>query len=81
MCDTPVVRLVPAGRRGLSWSRSHVRSEAAGEGDPREERTWAISSLEHELGLLLGAPWDEEREVFRVAGDGSAVRWLHQVVS
>ena len=39
------------------------------------------ASLENELGLLLGAPWDEELEVFRVAGDGSAVRWLHQVVS
>ena len=39
------------------------------------------ASLEHELGLLLGAPWDEELEVFRVAGDGNAVRWLHQVVS
>lgn len=39
------------------------------------------ASLEHELGLLLGAPWDEELEVFRVAGDGSGVRWLHQVVS
>lgn len=39
------------------------------------------ASLEHELGLLLGAPWDEELEAFRVAGDGSAVRWLHQVVS
>ncbi|HET7901090.1 MAG TPA: DUF3145 domain-containing protein [Candidatus Nanopelagicales bacterium] len=38
-------------------------------------------SLDEELGLLLGGPWDEELEAFRVAGDGSAVRWLHQVVS
>jgi hypothetical protein len=38
-------------------------------------------SLESELGLLLGAPWDEELEAFRVAGEGSHVRWLQQVVS
>jgi hypothetical protein len=29
---------------------------------------------------LLGAPWDDELEAFRYAGDGAAVRWLHQVV-
>ena len=28
---------------------------------------------------LLGAAWDDELEVFRHAGDGSSVRWLHQV--
>lgn len=29
---------------------------------------------------LLGRPWDDELEVFRYAGDGAPVRWLHQVV-
>lgn len=29
---------------------------------------------------LLGARWDAELEVFRQAGDGAPVRWLHQVV-
>ncbi|MHB1008995.1 MAG: DUF3145 family protein, partial [Propionibacteriaceae bacterium] len=29
---------------------------------------------------LLGAPWDDELEPFRYAGDGAPVRWLHQVV-
>jgi hypothetical protein len=28
---------------------------------------------------LLGAPWDDELEVFRQAGEGAPVRWLHQV--
>jgi hypothetical protein len=37
-------------------------------------------SLEDEIGKLLGAPWDEELEPFRYAGDGAPVRWLHQVV-
>ncbi|PZF82964.1 DUF3145 domain-containing protein [Jiangella anatolica] len=36
--------------------------------------------LEEELRRLLGAPWDEELEPFRYAGDGAPVRWLHQVV-
>ncbi len=37
--------------------------------------------LEDELTRLLGGPWDAELEPFRYAGDGAAVRWLHQVVS
>ena len=32
------------------------------------------------LDELLGRPWDEELEPFRHAGDGDAVRWLHEVV-
>ena len=38
------------------------------------------STIEGELGQLLGGPWDEELEPFRYAGDGAPVRWLHQVV-
>jgi hypothetical protein len=34
-------------------------------------------SLEEELGLLLGEPWDDELEPFRRAGDGAPVRWLN----
>ena len=29
---------------------------------------------------LLGTAWDDELEVFRQAGEGAGVRWLHQVV-
>ena len=29
---------------------------------------------------LLGTAWDDELEVFRQAGEGADVRWLHQVV-
>ena len=38
------------------------------------------TTLEIELDLLLGRPWDDELETFRHAGDGAPVRWLHQVV-
>jgi hypothetical protein len=34
-------------------------------------------SLEAELGLLLGQPWDDELEPFRHAAAGAPVRWLH----
>lgn len=35
--------------------------------------------VEDELALLLGQPWDDELEPFRVAGEGAPVRWLHRV--
>jgi hypothetical protein len=38
------------------------------------------STLENEVERLLGKQWDDELEPFRHAGDGAAVRWLHQVV-
>lgn len=34
-------------------------------------------SLEAELALLLGQPWDDELEPFRRAAAGAPVRWLH----
>jgi hypothetical protein len=34
-------------------------------------------SLEAELSLLLGQPWDDELEPFRRAAAGAPVRWLH----
>lgn len=38
------------------------------------------SSLEEQLDVLLGGPWDAELEPFRQAGDGAPVRWLHAAV-
>ena len=37
-------------------------------------------ALRHRLDDLLGAAWDADLEVYRHAGDGSPVTWLHQVV-
>ena len=34
-------------------------------------------SLEAELALLLGQPWDDELEPLRRAAEGAPVRWLH----
>jgi len=34
-------------------------------------------SLEAEISLLLGQPWDDELEPFRHAAEGAPVRWLH----
>ncbi|HLZ38630.1 MAG TPA: DUF3145 family protein, partial [Mycobacteriales bacterium] len=37
------------------------------------------AELAVELERLLGTPWDQELEVYRHAGEGAPVRWLHQV--
>ena len=36
-------------------------------------------ALQRELGLALGEPWDEELEIYRHAGEGVPMRWLHRV--
>jgi hypothetical protein len=38
------------------------------------------TTLEREIDLLVGRPWDAALEPFRYAGDGAPVRWLHHVV-
>lgn len=37
------------------------------------------SALRAALDDLLGAPWDDELDVFRQAGEGESLRWLHDV--
>ena len=37
-------------------------------------------NLHDAIAALLGSAWDDELEVFRQAGEGADVRWLHQVV-
>lgn len=53
-------------------SEDHVRGcmERAGN-DPIK--------LQRELGIALGEPWDEELEIYRHAGEGVPMRWLHRV--
>ncbi|MEU6132644.1 DUF3145 domain-containing protein [Saccharopolyspora sp. NPDC047091] len=36
-------------------------------------------SFTHRVDQLLGAAWDAELELFRHAGDGAPVSWLHRV--
>ncbi|MGA4668681.1 DUF3145 domain-containing protein [Propionibacteriaceae bacterium Y1923] len=49
------------------------------ETDLQQAMAHGLDGLEERLAALLGTPWDEELEAFRHAGDGSTVRWLHQV--
>lgn len=75
-----------AGQGGPAGSESDESGRAAG-GDVLEltaaggqqlVRHPALGgSLEAELRMLLGQPWDEELEPFRHAADGAPVRWLH----
>lgn len=51
-------------------NRVRAALEQAGD-DPREIRRM--------LDIALGTAWDEELEVFRYAGAGAPVRWLHRV--
>ena len=36
-------------------------------------------ALLRELGVALGEPWDEDLEIYRHAGEGVPMRWLHRV--
>src|SRR5699024_3792285 len=36
-------------------------------------------ALKRELGIALGEPWDEDLEIYRHAGEGVPMRWLHRV--
>ena len=38
-----------------------------------------VDEMRSSLGLLIGSAWDAELEPFRLAGEGTPVRWLHRV--
>jgi hypothetical protein len=40
----------------------------------------AIGEVLEEIDRLIGTPWDEELEAFRMAHEGATVRVLHEVV-
>jgi hypothetical protein len=74
--------MVPEGRlraaMALAASAGGAGQELGGLVDLHGPRHPALGgSLEAELSLLLGQPWDDELEPFRRAGDGAPVRWLH----
>jgi Protein of unknown function (DUF3145) len=50
---------------------------AAWAGSARLRHPALAGSLEAEIALLLGQPWDDELEPFRHAAEGAPVRWLH----
>lgn len=58
--------------------RAQADDGASGLRDLHSPRHPALGgSLEAELALLLGQPWDDELEPFRHAAAGAPVRWLH----
>jgi hypothetical protein len=62
----------------LAASATKADSRLGGLRDMHGPRHPALGgSLEAELALLLGEPWDAELEPFRRAGDGAPVRWLN----
>lgn len=82
--------MIPEGRLRAAMSlaaSSHSSSDASDSSGPvslgrlrdtLEPRHPALGgSLEAELSLLLGQPWDDELEPFRHAGAGAPVRWLN----
>jgi hypothetical protein len=74
--------LVPEGRlraaMALALAGSGPSDELGGLRDRHGPRHPALGgSLEAELSLLLGQPWDDELEPFRHAGAGAPVRWLN----
>lgn len=36
-------------------------------------------AMRREIGIALGEPWDEDLEIYRHAGEGVPMRWLHRV--
>ncbi|HEY2312070.1 MAG TPA: DUF3145 domain-containing protein [Streptosporangiaceae bacterium] len=74
----PENRLRAAMELAASASTAKADSRLGGLRDLHGPRHPALGgSLEAELALLLGEPWDAELEPFRRAGDGAPVRWLN----
>jgi Protein of unknown function (DUF3145) len=65
----------PGGHREGGQPASHGMDSLLDRHVPRHPALGG--SLEAELALLVGQPWDDELEPFRYAADGAPVRWLH----
>ena len=68
---------VSSGRRPAPTATSWSPSSSCATSPPRPT---SIEAFRHGVDELLGAAWDADLEVYRHAGDGSPVTWLHQVV-
>ena len=73
------------GPRRLPLGHRPPRRRPGARGEPLRAaiargRSRSATPVEDEIEILLGGPWDAELEPFRTAGEGTPVRWLHQVV-
>ncbi len=70
--------LVPEGRLRAAMALAEAGDGVQSLREAHAPRHPALGgSLEAEIGLLLGQPWDDELEPFRHAAEGAPVRWLH----
>lgn len=81
------------GLNGSRWSHTprlglhHAWMAPTGDVMVHEERLKEVllladgsaEAMAEMIEELLGSAWDNELEVFRYAGDGAPVRWLHKV--
>ncbi len=81
------------GVDGSRWAHTpdlgihHTWVSAAGDGVINEDRLREVvrlaqgspEAMAEMIEELLGSDWDDELEVFRYAGEGAPVRWLHKV--
>jgi hypothetical protein len=81
------------GCDGSRWSHTprlgihHTWTSANGDAVINEDRLREVvvlaqgssEAMQEMIEELLGTDWDDELEVFRYAGDGAPVRWLHKV--
>ncbi len=81
------------GCDGSRWSHTprlgihHTWTSASGDAVITEDRLREVvvlaqgspEAMQEMIEELLGTEWDDELEVFRYAGDGAPVRWLHKV--
>jgi Protein of unknown function (DUF3145) len=82
-----------SGCDGSRWSHTprlgihHTWTSASGDAVINEDRLREVvvlaqgssEAMQEMIEELLGTDWDDELEVFRYAGDGAPVRWLHKV--
>ena len=74
------------GQRWMSTPALGIfRGQVGQSGDivvPEERLRWAMAQDDTASALmeLVGEDWDAELEVFRWAGEGAPVRWLHRAV-
>ena len=81
------------GCDGSRWSHTprlgihHTWTSASGDAVINEDRLREVvvlaqgspEAMQEMIEELLDTEWDDELEVFRDAGDGAPVRWLHKV--
>lgn len=81
------------GVDGSRWSHTprlgihHTRTSANGDAVINEDRLREVivlaqgssEAMQEMIEEMLGTEWDDELEVFRYAGEGAPVRWLHKV--